>query len=145
MKKAIQTSIRIPQAVEKVWKVLMTVTSYPIWSPTLRPLAEFPAVGQHLKIVLMQPNGFKITMKPVILIKEDYTELRWRGSLFIRGLFDGEHYFRLTKIDENTTELTQGENFSGLLVPFLKKMIEQDTLEGFKLFNQALKEEVERI
>lgn len=143
MKRAIVTSIVIPQSVENVWKTLLDYKSYIEWSPTVQPSADFPEVGKHLKVLLKQPNGFKITMNPVILRKEENKELRWKGRLFIKGLFDGEHYFILNALDANTTEFTQGENFSGILVPFMKKMIDEDTFKGFELFNQALKKRME--
>lgn len=145
MKRTIETSILIPQSVENVWKTLMDYKSYSAWSPTIKPLSEFPEVGKNVKVLLTQPNGFRITMNPVILCKDSNKELRWKGKLFVKGLFDGEHYFVLNRIDANTTEFIQGEVFSGLLIPFLKRMIDKDTLEGFELFNQALKQKVESL
>lgn len=145
MKRTIESDILIERHAEMVWNVLMDYSSYPDWSPTIKPLFAFPEVGKQVKVLLTQPNGFKITMNPEILRKECSNELRWKGKLFFRGLFDGEHYFQLEKIDENTTKFIQGEKFSGLLVPFLKKMIDKDTLNGFELFNEALKSRVESL
>lgn len=144
MNRAIQTKILIHSPVDTVWEALMDYRYYPEWSPTIQPVANFPAVGHRLKIKLRQPNGFSITMNPQILVKDEPTELRWRGRLFFQGLFDGEHYFILREVDAYTTEFIQGENFSGLLVPFMHRMIDKDTLSGFDLFNQALKKRVER-
>lgn len=143
MKRTLYTNIVIHNCVENVWKTLMQHDCYVDWSPTIKPLEPFPLVGKHLKVVLKQPNGFTITMNPVIIRKDVNKELRWRGKLLVPGLFDGEHYFILNKVDDNTTEFIQGEKFSGILVPFMKKMIDVDTLKGFEMFNQALKKIVE--
>ena len=139
MKRAITTRIIINNSVESIWQILMDYKSYSEWSPTIKPLSVFPEVGNNVKVLLTQPNGFQITMNPKILRKESNTELRWKGKLFVKGLFDGEHYFILNRIDANTTEFIQGEVFSGVLIPFLKRMIDKDTLAGFEMFNQALK------
>ena len=82
-------------------------------------------------------------MNPVFLKIEKDKELRWKGKLGISGIFDGEHYFVLQVISVEQTKLIQGEIFSGILVPFLKKMIHGNTLAGFEAFNAALKQRVE--
>ena len=82
-------------------------------------------------------------MNPVFLKIEKDKELRWKGKLGISGIFDGEHYFVLQVISVEQTKLIQGEIFSGILVPFLKKMINGNTLAGFEAFNAALKQRVE--
>ena len=131
MKREIKTSIVINSSLANIWKVLMDSSLYQEWSPTIKPLKSFPEINQRLKVLLSQPNGFQITMNPIILRKETNKELRWKGRLLVNGLFDGEHYFILNEIDSNTTEFIQGELFSGLLIPFMKKLIDVDTLEGF--------------
>lgn len=145
MKRAIKTTILIQSSVEEVWSVLMDVSTYEQWSPTIKPLGEFPEVNSRIKVSLTQPNGFQITMNPIILKKDANKELRWKGRMFVNGIFDGEHYFILNKVDDNTTEFIQGEHFSGLLIPFMKKLIDIDTLKGFEMFNQALKQRVESV
>ncbi|HCJ6433110.1 TPA: SRPBCC domain-containing protein, partial [Acinetobacter baumannii] len=55
-------------------------------------------------------------MQPVIK-KLDKYHLEWEGKFYINGLFNGRHQFIFTKIDANTTQLVQAEDFNGLLVP----------------------------
>lgn len=64
-------------------------------------------------------------------------ELRWRGKLLVRGLFDGEYVFELQSSDTGTT-FVHYEQFSGLLVPLFKGMLERDTRPGFEAMNEAL-------
>jgi hypothetical protein len=61
----------------------------------------------------------------------------------MNGIFDGDHYFILKPISDSETILIQGEMFSGILVPFFKKMIHGNTKKGFEIFNEALKDKVE--
>lgn len=64
-------------------------------------------------------------------------------QLALKGLFDGEHYLKLIDNGNNTTLMIQGEIFSGILVPFMKNMIEVKTLEGFRQMNRQLKQRIE--
>jgi len=58
-------------------------------------------------------------------------------------LFDGEHKFELIDNANGTTTLIQSEKFSGILVPLLKKQLDDNTKRGFEAMNEKLKELVE--
>ncbi len=143
MKTAIETTIRIQAPITLVWNILTDFQKYPAWSPTIKEFKGIPKEGSRTKVLLSQPGGSSITMNPIFLAIKPNLELRWKGSLLIKGIFDGEHYFLLREIEDEITELVQGEKFSGILVPFLKKMIHGNTKKGFELFNQAIKERAE--
>lgn len=145
MKRKIETTILINASVETVWSVLTDFPQYPTWSPTIRQFDGTPQIGQRVKVLLQQPNGKQIKMNPVFLNIDKDKELRWKGRLWIDGIFDGEHYFILEPLNNGKTRFTQGELFSGILIPFLKKMIDVETKNGFYLFNEALKAQVEGV
>ena len=84
-----------------------------------------------------------MTFKPLILKFEQNREFRWIGKLLFKGIFDGEHYFKLTDNNNGTTTFVHGEQFGGILVGFLGKTFEK-TKSGFQLMNEALKEECEK-
>jgi hypothetical protein len=84
-----------------------------------------------------------MTFKPNILTLEANKEFRWKGKLGINGIFDGEHYFILESVDKDITKFIHGEKFSGLLVPFVRKMLDK-TQKGFLLMNESIKNECER-
>jgi len=69
---------------------------------------------------------------------------RWLGHLFIPGLFDGEHAFRLELAGAGLTRLRQSEQFRGILVPLLPRAMYERTRQGFEAMNRALKEQVEQ-
>ncbi|QMV69217.1 SRPBCC domain-containing protein [Sphingobacterium paramultivorum] len=140
--KKIETSILIDATAEEVWQVLSEFKAYPQWSPTIKQFEKQPVVGKRCKVFLEQPNGFKIKMNPKFLSIERNRELRWKGNLFFPGIFDGEHYFRLEQVGATQVRFVQGELFSGLLVPFLGKLL-IETKRGFDLFNMAIKRRVE--
>ena len=84
-----------------------------------------------------------IRFKPIILSVRPEREIRWLGTLFVKGLFDGEHYFLLDPIDADRTRLVHGEKFSGLLVGPLGNRLPA-TEQGFNAMNAALKQEAEQ-
>jgi hypothetical protein len=139
----IEQQVTINASSDEVWAVFANFQAYHEWSPTVRFLASAPDVGKSITVLLQQPNGKRITMHPKVLRLSANKELRWRGRLFLPGIFDGEHYFMLKPLANGTTEFIQGEYFSGILVPFLRKMILGPTQEGFRAFNYALKKRVE--
>jgi hypothetical protein len=67
----------------------------------------------------------------------------WLGHLLFPGLFDGKHSFELIAHGDGTTTLVQSEAFRGILVPFLKKMLNGPTTEGFNRMNEAVKQRAE--
>ena len=140
--KKIETSILIDATAEEVWQVLIEFKAYSQWSPTIKQFEKQPVVGKRCKVLLEQPNGFKIKMNPKFLSIEQHSELRWKGDLFFPGIFDGEHYFRLEQVGASQVRFVQGEFFSGLLVPLLGKLL-IETKRGFELFNIAIKTRVE--
>ena len=85
-----------------------------------------------------------MTFKPKVLIVNPNQEFRLVVHLLFPGIFDGQHNFKLIDNGDNTTTFIQSENFKGILVPFLKKMIEINTVQGFRQMNEGLKREVER-
>lgn len=80
--------------------------------------------------------------KPVILEYVKNKELKWLGKLLIKGLFDGEHEFRIEVISSNKVKFIQKETFKGLLVPLFSSVLNK-TKKGFELMNTKLKYEAE--
>ena len=141
--KNIQTEILILADTAKVWDVLMNFDSYPKWNPFITSISGERKLGNRLTVSINPPGGKGMTFKPNILTLEANKEFRWKGKLGINGIFDGEHYFILESVDKDITKFIHGEKFSGLLVPFVRKMLDK-TQKGFQLMNESIKKECER-
>ncbi len=117
--------IEVPAPIEDVWKLLMDFDAYPEWNSMISFKGK-PAPGKKvpMKVSIMDR---KIVTPVTFLRMDKNTELAWVGG--IRGLFIGEHYFQLKKIDDNSCLLIQGEKFKGLMVglswPILNKTLEK--------------------
>jgi hypothetical protein len=139
MAKEISTSITINASPEKVWQILTRFENYPAWNPFIKKIEGSLQPGATLT-VRMQANGQRpITFKPRILSCMPGKELRWQGRLLFNGLFDGLHHFVVTDNGDGTVTFTQGERFTGILVPLFHKMITVDTKNAFAEMNAQLK------
>lgn len=141
--KKIRTEIIIHATAEKVWQVLTDFESHPGWNPFIISIKGEKKVGGNITVSLKPPGGGAMTFKPVVLRFEPGREFRWKGTLGMKGIFDGEHFFILEKLSDHQIKFIHGENFSGLLVWVLGKTLLK-TREGFQLMNQALKRECEK-
>ena len=121
----------------------MNFDSYPTWNPFITSISGEQKLGSRLTVSINPPGGKGMTFKPTILSLDANKEFRWKGKLGINGIFDGEHYFILESVDKDITKFIHGEKFSGLLVPFVRKMLDK-TQKGFQLMNESIKNECER-
>lgn len=137
--KNIETQIIINATPEQVWVVFSNFSEYPLWNPFVKSFKGIPTVGQKIEVNL---PGMKF--KPIVLVYDINRELRWKGKLLLKGLFDGEHYFKLIDNGNGTTTFIQGEYFKGLLLPLFNNMLDKKTKPGFEEMNEKLKLRVEQ-
>jgi hypothetical protein len=139
----IRTEVEIDAPIGAVWNVLVDFARYPEWNPFIVGLEGTPAEGERLTVTLSMPETAKeYRFRPRILRCEPEKELRWLGHLWVKGLFDGEHFFRLEPRGERT-RFIHGEDFFGILLRFSGQMFTLTT-RGFVYMNQALKQRVEK-
>jgi hypothetical protein len=142
--KEIITTIDIPASPERVWRVLTDFASYPKWNPFIRGVQGSLQEGTRLRVrVRIPPGGRARIFSPIVLKVIPAAELRWRGKLFIKGLFDGEHIFIMVPQGLEGTQFIQRERFSGLLAPLLMPFIAGKTHKSFEAMNRALKKAAE--
>lgn len=141
----ITTSIIFNAASEKVWDILIDFENYGKWNPFIKSIVGEVKVGNTLQVTIEPPNGSTMKFKPTLLVVNPQKELRWKGKLLFKGLFDGEHFFYIIDNENGTITFTQREKFTGILIPFFKKMIQVNTKNGFVLMNEKLKEIAESI
>ena len=141
--KTITTEITINAPINDVWKQLTDFESYPRWNPFITDISGVLEIGDKLKVTISPPNSKSMTFTPRILEVIQGKVFRWKGILWTKGIFDGEHYFELEALSAHQTKMKHGEQFSGLLSLIIFPLIKKNTIEGFGLMNQALKKELE--
>ena len=123
---------------DEVWAVLSDFGSYGEWNPGMDDVQGEAKAGSRLTIRFTLNGGRTRTMRPTVLVAEPGRELRWLGRILLPWVFDGEHRFEIHETTPGVVTFVQGERFKGLLVPFLRKLIEVDTATTFVRVNEAL-------
>ena len=138
----LHTDIEIAAPIEAVWETLTDLGAYPEWNPFIVS-AEGPVeVGERLTNRLQPPGGKAMTFTPAVTAVEAPVIFEWLGRLGLPGIFDGRHRFDLAPT-EHGTRVTQTEQFSGILVRFVRTSLDTTTVAGFEAMNAALKARVE--
>ena len=138
MTRRIATTVDISATADRVWEILTDFDAYPAWNPFITRIAGPLTVGARLDAFLKPPGSRGMGFKPTLLAAEAPRELRWLGYLFVPGLFDGEHSFRIEEIAAGRVRLHHEESFRGLLAPLLLRLLETGTRAGFEAMNQSL-------
>jgi hypothetical protein len=134
----IRTAVEVDAPPSRVWDVLVDLPSYPEWNPFIVEAAGKVAVGETLTLHMALPGRDPMKVEPRLLAVEPARELRWKGRLWIPGLFEGEHAFVLTPLEGGRTRVDHSERFGGLLLPLAKSMIYDATVESFRALDAAL-------
>jgi hypothetical protein len=134
----VATGTEIQASPEAVWEILTDFASYPVWNPATVRVVGTPEPGKRLDVTFRKKGDRTMTLHPTVTVAEPFSELRWVGRLFVPGLFDAEHTFLLEPLEDGRVRFVQSETFEGLLVPFLRRMIEVDTLASFEEVGEAL-------
>lgn len=138
MKHQISTKIKINAPKEKVWNILTAFDRYPTWDLFIKSITGNIAVGEKFHVHIDTMN-----FKPTVLVYNEFQEFTWLGHFIFSGIFDGKHSFLLTENNDKSTTLEQSEEFSGILVRFMKNKLNNEVLAKFKLMNEKLKEIIE--
>jgi len=141
--KSLSTEIIIQSTREKVWKILTGFNAYGEWNPFIREISGDLKVGAEITVTMSIEGRATSTFKPTVLSVVENEKFCWQGKLILPGIFQGTHYFLMEEFEEGKIKFEQGENFKGLFAGMILRKIGEQTLEGFKKMNQALKEKAE--
>lgn len=141
MGKEIKTEIVIQAIPQKIWEILTDFENYSNWNPFITSISGNIQTGSRITVNINPPNGRSMTFKPKVLTLIENKELSWIGSVFLKGLFDGQHKFELIDNGNETTTFIQSEKFKGIFVWLFNP---EKTKNGFNTMNQKLKEIAEK-
>ncbi|MEL6675494.1 MAG: SRPBCC domain-containing protein [Bacteroidota bacterium] len=141
--KKIVTKILIEARPEQVWQALTNFSEIGSWNPFIKEISGEGSVGAQLKVILQPKPGQEMKFEPEVLVWKENQQFEWLGKLWIKGLFDGNHYFHLEETAEGHTLFHHGERFTGILVGILMAMIGKQTEQNFEAMNAAIKQKAE--
>lgn len=137
----VNAGVLIDRPPADVWKVITDSAAYGDWNPFITRVDGDFREGATIRIVLGAGTD-SMVFEPIVLLVRPERELCWRGSVWVRGVFDGTHCIRLTAV-ANGTHLEQTETFSGLLAGRLTKEVIRETRREFQAMNTAVKRRAE--
>jgi hypothetical protein len=140
MQHQLDTNIDIDAPPSTVWEILSDLNGYAEWNPFIVSSSGDVAVGEKLKNRMQPPGGKAMTFKPTVTEVDAGHGFEWLGRLGVPGIFDGRHRFELEATPNGGTRLIHSEQFSGVLVRFMRKSLDTQTLQGFQDMNVALKD-----
>jgi hypothetical protein len=145
MPRELRTEIEIEAGPERIWEVLTDFEGMPEWNPYITEISGKLETGERIRVHLKPPEGRGMTFKPRLVKVDHGREIRWLGHLGVPGLFDGEHIFELDALPNGKTMFVQREEFKGVFSGLILRSIGDETLNGFTLMNEALKERAEAV
>ncbi|WP_370573874.1 SRPBCC family protein [Methanomethylovorans sp.] len=137
------TTVNIEASSQDVWEILADLNEYQTWNPFIVRVFGKPQPGEKLDVRL-KVASLSFDLKPMVLIAEINREIRWRGYFLVKGLFDGEHLFRIEEMEDGSVHFINCEKFTGVLVPLFMYLIKKDTENGFNAMNEQLKKMAEK-
>lgn len=140
--KTLSTEIDIDAAPDTVWGILVDFAAYPEWNPFVVSLAGEGRLGARLEVYMRMAGRKAIKLRPTVTAFEEGKLFEWLGRLGVKGLFDGRHQYRIEPFGDGT-KFIQSEQFTGILVPLLSRILNGGTRSGFEAMNLALKERAE--
>lgn len=141
---SLATSITIDAPPEAVWRVLTDLDGYGSWNPYY-PRAEGDlAEGAGITLHAVLPGGRTGVGRVRIRTVRPQEELRWTSHLFLPGIMDADHRFRLAAAGPGRTRFEQDETLRGLLVPVGGSIVAQ-IRQGCEAMAEALRARAEGI
>lgn len=142
------TQIEIDCTPDVVWQALMDFDSYPLWNTFITNIEAKKPLGLNSQLqVILNHNEETMSLAPLVTCYEPNKAFHWLGKLFVKGIFDGRHQFELepSKHYANGTSFIHKESFTGILVPFFKRTLNNNTKMRFEEMNLAHKQYCESL
>jgi hypothetical protein len=138
----LHASADIDAPAEQVWRVVADFSRYPEWNPFIVRASGQQRVGARLQVTIRAPGVRAVTFRPRVLDVEPGRLIRWKGQLWVPGLFDGRHALSVEPLGETRSRFTTHEEVSGLLVPVLGTVM-RASQKGFEQMATAVRRRVE--
>jgi hypothetical protein len=141
--KELRSVIHISAPIDQVWRVLTDFEHWSGWNPMVNHASGSASVNSTLNIT-MRGSDSKDAMKyqPIVLEVIPPKSLRWRATMMSGFMFTNDRVFELAERNGGT-DVTNREEFKGLLVPLFWKKLNGFVLPMLESMNKALKARME--
>jgi len=140
----INEKVEIKAPIEKVWSTIIDFDSYSEWNSQLEYLGGEVKPNGKLHLKLSTEGAAPYEFKPTISHWKENEKFGWLAKTGLPRVFDGEHFFELEKIDDDTTLVINREEYRGVISLIMKNLPMMETApKGFKKMNSELKNYIE--
>jgi hypothetical protein len=131
-----ENTIIIEAPLRRVWEILSDFDRYPEWNPLIGKIRGTVDEGA---LVLAYVCPLKVNFPVRIISFKPMQEIIWQGRIPSASLMQGEHYYYLKDLGNNSTELIHGENFTGWLSDFMPAFLLSELQDAYEYHNQKIK------
>lgn len=129
--RTITSSVETAASVEAIWEVL--TGDHTGWDPHITTIEGKFQEGERLSARFANGMRFKPTVTKIV----EGSVVEWLGSMGFKGIFDGRHRWELELLSDGRVRITQGETFTGILVPLMGRLLRK-TADDFDASTMAL-------
>ncbi len=140
----VRTHIDIASSASLVWGILTDFGAYRRWNPFMREIQGQALTGTSIEITQDAAAIGPLTFRSILTHVREPRELRWFGRWAVPGLYSAEHRFGIESMPGGGVRFHQSELYDGLVVPFVRRRLQQLIEPAFNAMNVALKRRAER-
>src|SRR5580765_8765309 len=112
-----QTTFEINAPASRVWQLLTTLASYPVWNPQITWAAGRIEQGARLSLRLTLPARPALEVSATVEEVQPDRLLTWRGHVLAPWFFEGYRKFAIEPIASERVNVTHVEDIHGLTAP----------------------------
>ncbi|MCH9843920.1 MAG: SRPBCC domain-containing protein [Alphaproteobacteria bacterium] len=144
MMKEIRTEIDINASVAKVWEIISNLDDWATWNKMVTGASGKITQGATLSITMRgKSEGAEHSYAPTVIECDAPKYFRFRASMGNRLMMTNYKICQLEDNNNGGTKFTHIEQFSGLMVPFIWKKMEQGVPMMLAMMNKNLKQQAE--
>lgn len=132
-------AVNVRAGAEVVWNILTDAENFPRWNSTVTAVEGQIREGERLRL---RVPGTSRVFAPKVSGFVANRQMIWTGGF--APVFKGVRVFELRPRNERSTDFVMEENFSGLMLPLIKKSL-PDFRPVFERYASDLRNEAERV
>jgi len=133
---SIYTETIIDASKEKVWSVLTDFDQMPNWSKTLQKIEGDLTTGSKTKVHYIFQGKMR-EIEHTMVGYEDGTQFGWSDTLI--PLTKDYHLYRVEALPDGRSKFIQTDRVKGLTAFLVSKMLIEEMLGTYPVFNESLK------
>lgn len=140
----VKHELTLEAPVEEVWQAIIDFENYHQWNTQLSYLGGKVAPNEKLHLKLAVEGTAPYEFKPTVSQWREKQVLGWLAITGMPRVFDGEHFFELTDLNNGKTHLVNREEYRGVLSLIVQQLpMMKLAPKGFEKMNLEFKTYVE--